>query len=130
MSSEDLRQQSADIDDAAVPAVAERATFQTQLDALRVKEKAHTRAGDAIDVENLEDELRNLVEQRVDVHRAREPLRHLEQERELLLGARRAIESGSIVLRFGEIRRAVAGDPEIRVAGDAHLFTANEVRGG
>src|ERR1039458_2670285 len=31
-----------------VPAVVERATFQTQLDALRVEEKAHTRAGDAI----------------------------------------------------------------------------------
>ena len=31
-----------------VPAVVERATFQAQLDALRVEEKAHTRAGDAL----------------------------------------------------------------------------------
>ncbi len=48
MSSEDLRQQSADINDAAVPAVVERATFQTQLDALRIQEKAYTREGDTI----------------------------------------------------------------------------------
>jgi predicted dithiol-disulfide oxidoreductase (DUF899 family) len=48
MSSEDLRQRSADINDAAVPAVVERATFQTQLDALRIREKLHTREGDAI----------------------------------------------------------------------------------
>jgi predicted dithiol-disulfide oxidoreductase (DUF899 family) len=48
MSREDLRQQSADINDAAVPGVVERATFQTQLDALRIREKAHTREGDAI----------------------------------------------------------------------------------
>ena len=33
---------------AAVPAVVDRATFQAELDALRVREKAHTRAGDAI----------------------------------------------------------------------------------
>jgi len=32
----------------AVPAVADRATFQAQLDALRIREKAHTREGDAI----------------------------------------------------------------------------------
>lgn len=31
-----------------MPAVADRATFQTELDALRVREKAHTREGDAI----------------------------------------------------------------------------------
>jgi predicted dithiol-disulfide oxidoreductase (DUF899 family) len=48
MSSEDLRQQSADINDAAVPPVVERGAFQAELDALRVREKAHTRAGDAI----------------------------------------------------------------------------------
>jgi predicted dithiol-disulfide oxidoreductase (DUF899 family) len=32
----------------ALPAVVDRATFQTELDALRVREKAHTREGDAI----------------------------------------------------------------------------------
>jgi hypothetical protein len=37
-----------DVDDTALPSVAERATFQAQLDALRVREKAHTREGDAI----------------------------------------------------------------------------------
>ena len=31
-----------------LPSVADRATFQAQLDALRVREKAHTREGDAI----------------------------------------------------------------------------------
>ena len=31
-----------------VPAVVDRGTFQTELDALRVREKAHTREGDAI----------------------------------------------------------------------------------
>jgi hypothetical protein len=31
-----------------VPAVVDRDTFQTELDALRVREKAHTREGDAI----------------------------------------------------------------------------------
>ena len=35
-------------DAAALPAVVDRATFQAQLDALRVREKAHTREGDAI----------------------------------------------------------------------------------
>ena len=35
-------------DDAAVPAVVDRASFQDELDALRVREKAHTREGDAI----------------------------------------------------------------------------------
>lgn len=33
---------------AGLPAVVDRATFQAELDALRVREKAHTRAGDAI----------------------------------------------------------------------------------
>ena len=33
---------------AARPAVADRAAFQAELDALRIREKAHTRAGDAI----------------------------------------------------------------------------------
>jgi len=36
------------IDTAAVPRVADRATFQAQLDVLRVREKAHTREGDAL----------------------------------------------------------------------------------
>jgi predicted dithiol-disulfide oxidoreductase (DUF899 family) len=35
-------------DTAAVPAVVDRATFQAQLDVLRVREKAHTYEGDAI----------------------------------------------------------------------------------
>ena len=35
-------------DAAARPLVVDRAAFQTQLDALRVREKAHTREGDAI----------------------------------------------------------------------------------
>ena len=34
--------------DQASPAVVDRASFQAELDALRVREKAHTRAGDAI----------------------------------------------------------------------------------
>jgi len=33
---------------AAVPVAVDRATFQGELDALRVREKAHTREGDAI----------------------------------------------------------------------------------
>src|SRR4051812_1602783 len=32
----------------SMPAVVDRATFQAELDALRVREKAHTREGDAI----------------------------------------------------------------------------------
>jgi predicted dithiol-disulfide oxidoreductase (DUF899 family) len=48
MGGEDHRQPQAGIDDAAIPAVVDRATFQARLDALRVQEKAHTRAGDAI----------------------------------------------------------------------------------
>ncbi len=35
-------------DAAAMPAVVDRATFQARLDALRLREKAHTREGDAI----------------------------------------------------------------------------------
>jgi predicted dithiol-disulfide oxidoreductase (DUF899 family) len=35
-------------DELAAPKVAERTTFEAQLDALRVREKAHTREGDAI----------------------------------------------------------------------------------
>ncbi len=34
--------------DYAAPEVVDRATFQAELDALRVREKAHTREGDAI----------------------------------------------------------------------------------
>jgi predicted dithiol-disulfide oxidoreductase (DUF899 family) len=37
-----------ELTDAEIPAVVDRATFQTELDALRVQEKAHTREGDAI----------------------------------------------------------------------------------
>ncbi len=48
MGSEHPGQPQAAIDDAAAPAVVDRATFQSELDALRVREKAHTRAGDAI----------------------------------------------------------------------------------
>ena len=46
---ENVRLSAADaMDTAAVPPVADRATFQTELDALRVREKAHTHEGDAI----------------------------------------------------------------------------------
>jgi predicted dithiol-disulfide oxidoreductase (DUF899 family) len=48
MSTENPRQSQTATDDEAVPAVVDRATFQTELDALRVREKAHTRSGDAI----------------------------------------------------------------------------------
>ncbi len=48
MNSENLQQQQAAVDSAPAPAVVDRATFQTELDALRVREKAHTREGDAI----------------------------------------------------------------------------------
>jgi predicted dithiol-disulfide oxidoreductase (DUF899 family) len=37
-----------DITHAEIPAVVDRATFQAELDALRIREKAHTREGDAI----------------------------------------------------------------------------------
>src|SRR3989440_10843241 len=36
------------LDTSALPAVVDRATWQAELDALRVREKAHTREGDAI----------------------------------------------------------------------------------
>lgn len=48
MSNENLGQPQAGINDAAVPGVVDRATFQAELDAVRVREKAHTREGDAI----------------------------------------------------------------------------------
>ena len=48
MSSENRSQPQAGINKAAVPAVVDRATFQAELDALRVREKEHMRAGDAI----------------------------------------------------------------------------------
>ena len=35
-------------DDVGIPKVADRKAFQAELDALRVREKAHTREGDAI----------------------------------------------------------------------------------
>ena len=35
-------------DEAEIPRTVDRATFQAELDALRVREKAHTREGDAI----------------------------------------------------------------------------------
>jgi predicted dithiol-disulfide oxidoreductase (DUF899 family) len=35
-------------DELAAPAIVDRSTFQAALDALRVREKAHTREGDAI----------------------------------------------------------------------------------
>jgi hypothetical protein len=44
-----LRPPEADVTDTgAVPAVVDRMTFQAELDALRLREKAHTREGDAI----------------------------------------------------------------------------------
>jgi predicted dithiol-disulfide oxidoreductase (DUF899 family) len=48
MSSENRSQPQAGINGAAVPKVVDRATFQGELDALRVREKAHTREGDVI----------------------------------------------------------------------------------
>jgi predicted dithiol-disulfide oxidoreductase (DUF899 family) len=47
MSSE-IPSQQAGINNPGVPVVVDRATFQAELDDLRVREKAHTRAGDAI----------------------------------------------------------------------------------
>ncbi len=47
MSSENRNQAQAS-SNPAVPAVVDRATFQAELDALRAREKAHTREGDAI----------------------------------------------------------------------------------
>lgn len=48
MTEQSPRQAHGAIDDAALPAVVDRATFQAELDALRGREKAHTREGDAI----------------------------------------------------------------------------------
>jgi predicted dithiol-disulfide oxidoreductase (DUF899 family) len=48
MSSENRSQAQATVNDRAMPTVVDRATFQAELDALRVREKAHTREGDAI----------------------------------------------------------------------------------
>lgn len=48
MSYENRGQPQAAINDAAVPTVVDRATFQAQLDALQAREKAHTHEGDAI----------------------------------------------------------------------------------
>ena len=48
MSTENRTKQQAELGHAATPAVVDRATFRAELDALRVREKAHTRAGDAI----------------------------------------------------------------------------------
>ena len=42
------REPEPELTDAEIPAVVDRATFQTELDELRVQEKAHTREGDAI----------------------------------------------------------------------------------
>jgi len=44
----EFRSQQAGINNAGVPVVVDRATFQAEVDALRVREKAHTCAGDAI----------------------------------------------------------------------------------
>jgi predicted dithiol-disulfide oxidoreductase (DUF899 family) len=48
MSSENRNDPQIGINDGAVPQVVDRAVFQGELDALRVREKAHTREGDAI----------------------------------------------------------------------------------
>src|SRR5689334_7917725 len=48
MNARDQHHFTTDLDTAALPAVVDRATWQAELDALRVREKAHTRAGDAI----------------------------------------------------------------------------------
>jgi predicted dithiol-disulfide oxidoreductase (DUF899 family) len=48
MDTRDEQQFTADLDTAARPVVVDRATWQAQLDTLRVREKAHTREGDAI----------------------------------------------------------------------------------
>ena len=44
----EVRESERDIDQAEVPVVVDRVTFQAELDALRMREKAHTRDGDAI----------------------------------------------------------------------------------
>jgi predicted dithiol-disulfide oxidoreductase (DUF899 family) len=48
MNSENDNKSRSALDDAALPAVVDRAKFQAELDALRLREKAHTREGDAI----------------------------------------------------------------------------------
>ena len=48
MNTRDQHQFTTDLDTAARPAVVDRATWQAELDTLRVREKAHTREGDAI----------------------------------------------------------------------------------
>jgi predicted dithiol-disulfide oxidoreductase (DUF899 family) len=48
MSTRDQHQFTTSLDTAALPAVVDRATWQAELDKLRVREKAHTREGDAI----------------------------------------------------------------------------------
>ncbi len=48
MSTENLNHPHGDVNDPAVPSVVDRATFQAELDVLRIREKAHSRAGDAI----------------------------------------------------------------------------------
>jgi predicted dithiol-disulfide oxidoreductase (DUF899 family) len=48
MSDEHVQRSQAGLDRAAVPAVVDRATWQAELDALRVREKAHMREGDTI----------------------------------------------------------------------------------
>lgn len=48
MNARNQRHFTTDLDTAALPAVVDRATWQAELDALRVREKAHTREGDAI----------------------------------------------------------------------------------
>jgi predicted dithiol-disulfide oxidoreductase (DUF899 family) len=48
MTNENLSQVQPGSDDAGAPPVVDRATFQARLDALRIREKAHTREGDAI----------------------------------------------------------------------------------
>ena len=48
MNTRDQHQFTSDLDTAARPAVVDRATWQAELDTLRVREKAHTREGDAI----------------------------------------------------------------------------------
>ncbi len=48
MNTPEQRKFARDLDTAALPAVVDRATWQAELSTLRIREKAHTRAGDAI----------------------------------------------------------------------------------
>jgi predicted dithiol-disulfide oxidoreductase (DUF899 family) len=48
MRSENPSQPQADINDAALPDMVDQSRFEAELDALRIREKAHTREGDAI----------------------------------------------------------------------------------